>query len=138
MSTGGGTKQRGIPCNIYWAKGDCSRGFGCRYKHVKNPALEAPAAHIFTKDSAVQAVVPFLSSEGLARLSGPGTDVFFVDLTKPLDPSEVHNYLKKYLFDSFRFKASFEIYSFLSLISNATVNNKKWTPEDGQVCIDIL
>ncbi|KZT10660.1 P-loop containing nucleoside triphosphate hydrolase protein [Laetiporus sulphureus 93-53] len=128
-------------CSFYWTKGDCSRGFQCRYKHIAKDAnrRDSQGQDLQPSTTAMQAIAPFLTKEGLARLADRGTDGFFaVDTSKPLSPSEVHNYLKRFLFDSYRFKNVVEIYSFLNLISNATANNVKWTPEDGQLLLSTL
>ncbi|PCH43420.1 nucleoside triphosphate hydrolase protein [Wolfiporia cocos MD-104 SS10] len=125
-------------CNIFWTTGDCSRGFNCRYRHVPSPShLDSGSAS--TPTVARDALVPFLTPEGLARLTNRGTDGFFsIDTTKPLSPSEVQSYLSRFLFDSYRFRHAVDVYTFVSLLSNASANNAKWSPEDGQLLLKTL
>ncbi|TFY62891.1 hypothetical protein EVJ58_g3578 [Rhodofomes roseus] len=89
--------------------------------------------------SAIETLAPLLTEGGLARLTERSTDGFFAtDPSKQLTPSELHNYLKRYLFDDYRFRHVLDIYSFLNLIGNASANNAKWSPEDGQLLLATL
>ncbi|KAG8218138.1 hypothetical protein J3R82DRAFT_3675 [Butyriboletus roseoflavus] len=121
--------QPGV-CKYYWEKGRCNREFGCRYKHVQqtdnaNPP-RAPTPTNVAQPTVLQRVAPFLTEQGLSKMSGSGTDGFFSQDSVPLSPSEAHNTLKKYLSDFFRFKITFEIYAFLRPLNSASASNASW------------
>ncbi|OCH91424.1 P-loop containing nucleoside triphosphate hydrolase protein [Obba rivulosa] len=127
------TGRGGVPlgfCNAFWSNGRCDRDFQCRYKHVQNPASlsgEGTASQSGAGPSVVESVVPFLTPAGLAKLSEPGTDGFFSNnASQNQSPAEVHNYLKRFLFDSYRFRTTQDIYGFLSLLGNVSASNEKW------------
>ncbi|KZT72216.1 P-loop containing nucleoside triphosphate hydrolase protein [Daedalea quercina L-15889] len=120
-------------CRAFWADGECRHGFGCRFKHIpppshtQTPRAESPQGTFL---SAVDTIAPLLNAGGLAKLTERSTDNFFaVDPSKQLAPSEVHNHLKRYLFDDYRFRHVLDMYSFLSLVGNASTNNAKWVSD---------
>jgi len=117
-------------CRFYWSSGRCNREFECRYKHTiapgappvssARPQSTAPAL------SAIDAIAPFLTESGLAKLNGNGTDVFFASPATSMSPSETHNSLKRFLRDEFRFRKPAEVYGFLVPLSNANSSNSTW------------
>ncbi|KAH9951524.1 P-loop containing nucleoside triphosphate hydrolase protein [Amylocystis lapponica] len=136
----GSSKPYGA-CIAFWDQGRCYHEFKCKYKHIANPAhTQAPSGPPARSEATtIEAVASFLTPEGLARLSDSGTDGFFAtNTTKSLGPSEVHNYIKKYLNDSYRFPSALDVYSFVGLISNANAANSKWSAEDGQLLLSMI
>ncbi|EMD37515.1 hypothetical protein CERSUDRAFT_114154 [Gelatoporia subvermispora B] len=134
--SGRGGAPPGI-CRDFWSTGRCGREFQCYYKHVIDPSVTLDVSTP-SQPSAAQNVVdslaPFLTSAGLAKLSEPGTDGFFSGSgSQDQSPAEVHNFLKRFLADQYRFRTAQDIYGFLSLLSNVNTGNSKWTSEDGQL-----
>lgn len=117
-------------CNFYWTSGQCNREFTCRFRHTVNPgdagAPRRASPVITTPLSADEAIAPFLTESGLAKLNGSGTDIFFANHSKPMTPNEAHNALKRFLYDDFRFLKTFDIYAFLIPLSNANSSNSTW------------
>lgn len=119
-------------CNFYWVSGTCKREFACRFRHTRSsPAENTGLRTQGTPQTSLEALAPFLTEDGLARVTGTGTgtgtDVFFsADSSKDLSPTEAHNGLKRYLFDSYRFKTTFDIYAFLKPLSSAHTANTSW------------
>ena len=81
---------------------------------------------ITSQSSAIDAIAPFLTEEGLARVSGTSADVFFSAYFNELSPTAAHNALKRFLFDDFRFRSTLEIYAFLKPLSSAHIGNSSW------------
>jgi hypothetical protein len=117
-------------CKNYWTDGSCNRGFQCKFKHIKRDsagrtAESSPSSPSTSRLDAIDAISPYLTEEGLAKLSLPGTDVFFADDT-PMSPSQVQNNLRRFLRDDFRFRKTFDIYAFVGLLNNAGSNHDDW------------
>ncbi|KAF8808643.1 hypothetical protein BYT27DRAFT_7188610 [Phlegmacium glaucopus] len=121
-------------CRYYWETGACKREFDCRYQHDRcdegsKTRLQRPQFNLAAND----AIAPFLTEQGLAKMNGISTDGFFEDETlTSLSPTDAHNHFKKFLSDTFQFKTSYEVYSFLVPLSSANCNNALWTQEEGQ------
>ena len=117
-------------CSFYWKTGNCNRGFQCRYKHDLCPELRVRANTSPTSSTSTfggaSALAPFLTPAGLARLSGVGSDALFSPAPKPRTPSEVHNTLKRFLYDDYAFRNALDAYAFLNLINSATTTNSSW------------
>jgi hypothetical protein len=118
-------------CNFYWSTGKCNREFECRFRHTINPAVvtmtaDASSSEASTASPAVDIIAPFLTEAGLSKVNGTGTDVFFLNPASPLSPNEVHNHLKRFLYDDFRFRKTFDVYAFLTPISSANSSNSLW------------
>ena len=117
-------------CHFYWSSGRCDRGFGCRYQHTIAP--EAPSVSSTRPESpalslsATDAIPPFLTEPGLAKLNGNGTDVFFASPATPMSPSEARGSLVLYLSNNFKFKKPADIYDFLIPLSNVSSSNSTW------------
>lgn len=127
---GGGTigdAPKGV-CGYYWRTGECRRGFQCRYEHRRGPEanLTAESGPSSSGVFIPADIAPFLTSAAIARLSEPGTDALFLANTKARSPTEVHNLLKRFLYDSYRFRHTFDVYAFTSLLGDATTTNTTW------------
>ena len=129
--SGNGNSPPGV-CKYFWDTGKCKREFSCRYKHTQQagrttppPAPSPSATAQSTSESVLKRVAPFLTEQGLSKMSGSGTDGFFAQ-DDSLSPSEAHNTLKRYLSDYFRFKTTFEVYAFLRPLNSATASNAGW------------
>ncbi|KAJ7497553.1 hypothetical protein FB451DRAFT_1211927 [Mycena latifolia] len=126
-------------CNFYWSTGNCRREFECRFKHTRNPSLpSSPSPQPLAALASANTLAPFLTEAGLARLTAPGTDVFFSPPLKPLSPNETHNHLKKYLHDNFRFDKTYDIYGFLVPLGTLNTSGPQWAPEDGPLLLTSL
>lgn len=116
-------------CKYFWERGRCIREFDCRYAHTQkadnaNPPPASTSTSTTRPATVLQRVAPFLTEEGLSKMSGSGTDGFFSqDSSSSLSPSEAHNTLKRFLSDFFRFKSTFEVYAFLKPLNSATASN---------------
>ncbi|TFK44429.1 hypothetical protein BDQ12DRAFT_672980 [Crucibulum laeve] len=135
QQTASGPVPSGV-CRDFWATGSCRRAFDCRFRHVESAQRRksqppAPAAQ------AVDSIAPFLTSSGLARITGSGTDVFS-NPTENLSPNETHNHLKRFLYDDYRFRKTFDIYAFVIPLNSAHSSNASWTSEDGQLLLNTL
>lgn len=113
-------------CPFYWKTGDCTKGFKCRYKHEQDPATVRNQEDRRSGVNIPAALTPFLTASALSRLSAPGTDALFAPNTKARTPSEVHNLLKRFLYNDYRFRHALDVYAFASLLSDATSNNETW------------
>lgn len=121
-------------CRFFWEQGRCKREFNCHYKHTQRVENSTPSSASTSRSfgtasrsaSVLQQVAPFLTEQGLSKMSGSGTDGFFPQDPSPLSPSEAHNALKRYLSEYFRFKHTFEIYAFLKPLNSATTSNAGW------------
>lgn len=145
-NTGSPSRQREQPnlpksppgvCNFFWTSGECNREFACRYRHIRDAPNNTPPTPSTTSTSAaVDTIAPFLTQGGLAKLNGTGTDVFFANPPMALTPTDVHNHMKRFLFDDFRFRKTFEIYGFLTPLMSANTSNQAWVSADpeNQVC----
>ena len=125
-------------CTFFWQRGDCTRGFQCRARHDLNPALapEAPRTGATVASSIPAELAPFLTDAGLARMNDLSVDVLFNSSTKPKTPVEVHNFLKRFLYDNYRFLNALDVYPLVGLLTDASSNNSSWNTEDGTVSVD--
>ena len=120
-------------CSFYWKTGKCKREFECRFTHIRcddGPEItpQRPQFNLAGND----AIAPFLTEQGLAKINGIATDGFFEEgKSTSLSPTEAHSRFKRFLLDTFRFKSTFEVYSFLIPLSSASSHNPLW------VCISL-
>lgn len=117
-------------CSFYWRTGKCKREFDCKFKHTRcddgpESTPQRPKFNLAGND----AIAPFLTEQGLAKINGIATDGFFEEAS--LSPTEAHSRFKRFLSDTFRFKSSFEVYSFLTPLTSASCHNPLW------VCISL-
>ena len=119
-------------CSFYWKTGGCKREFECRYKHTRcddGPEITPQRPQFSLAGNDV--IAPFLTEQGLAKINGIATDGFFEEKSTSLSPTDAHSRFKRFLSDTFRFKISFEVYSFLIPLSSASCHNPSW------VCISL-
>ncbi|KAJ7188061.1 hypothetical protein C8R46DRAFT_1053533 [Mycena filopes] len=142
------TRQGPLPdapvgiCKFYWSTGNCRREFQCRLRHTLDPSL-SPSSSSSTpgwrsSPPTPNPLAPFLTEAGLAKLNTYGTDVFFPPPAKPMSPNEIHNHLKKFLRDDFRFFKTFDVYSFLVALASIDTSGPHWAPEDGPLLLTSL
>ncbi|KAI1789279.1 hypothetical protein LXA43DRAFT_590107 [Ganoderma leucocontextum] len=132
-SSRGGFKPRGIPnntCKFFWENGSCNRGFECTFRHVKGTATtdaqEATAAQRGDDDED-EGPIDFFSPGGLA--AGAGS---VLDDRHNLTPSEVHNHLKDFLRDDYRFESAAQVQGFVRVLASVSDSNKAWNTENAQ------
>ncbi|KAJ7651473.1 hypothetical protein DFH06DRAFT_1207067 [Mycena polygramma] len=127
-------------CRMYWSNGNCRHEYKCRFKHTQCPSSSpSPSAPPSSGPSiAANSLAPFLTEAGLAKLNSSGTDIFFPPPAKALSPNEIHNSLKRFLFDNFRFQKTFDIYSFLVPLASIDASGPSWAPEDGPLLLTSL
>jgi hypothetical protein len=115
-------------CNFYWRTGVCNREFACRFRHTKEntTAHDSQVLQRNATSSAFDAIAPYLTEAGLAKVAGTGTDIFFSIPDNPISPEEAHNHLKKFLYDTYHFNSTFEVYAFLRILTSATSTNSSW------------
>ena len=118
----------GVPrntCQFFWTTGDCSRGFECSFRHVRQttPAGPAPAAAesgaavVDQEDSSPD----FFSPEGLAIGAGSVRDQ-----RHSFNPGEVHNHLKDFTKDNYRFDSPAQVQGFVRVLASVNDRNKSW------------
>ncbi|KAJ7202968.1 AAA domain-containing protein [Mycena haematopus] len=55
-----------------------------------------------------------------------------------LSPNEIHNALKRFLRDDFRFEKTFDIYGFLVPLASVDTSGPTWAPDDGPLLLTSL
>ncbi|KIL62527.1 hypothetical protein M378DRAFT_128690 [Amanita muscaria Koide BX008] len=131
-SAGPSTSSPGGVCKFYWSTKRCRDGSNCRYSHIENPSLNAQNS---SSSGIITSLVPFLTDEGLAKVTGVGTDPLSPQPQKLLTPAQIRYDMRRFLQDDFRFKSTFEIYAFFVPLSSAISTNPAWSMEDGQVLL---
>jgi hypothetical protein len=110
-------------CQFFWTTGACVRGFGCSYRHVKQtgtastPSQTAEATPADDEDSTID----FFSPEGLAISAGSVREDRHC-----LNPSEVHNHLKEFLRENYRFDTAAQVQGFVRVLASVNDRNKTW------------
>lgn len=135
---GAGNPPPGV-CWYFWEHGRCKKEFNCRRSHTQpqktditnsSTSSSAPTTvpgPVTPSTAVLQRIAPFLTEQGLSKMSGSATDGFFSqDPSTSLSPIEAHNALKRFLYDTFRFKTTFEMYAFLKPLNSATASNANW------------
>jgi Zinc finger C-x8-C-x5-C-x3-H type (and similar) len=112
-------------CRSFWQTGACRFAFDCKYKHV---ASGSQSQRTTTRDVVVAGAtsMPFLSPGGFSRVGSSGSDVFSSIPFRVMDPNEAHNTLKRFLFDDYRFRKTFDVYAFLVPVLSANTNSNLW------------
>lgn len=115
-------------CQWFWRGGNCNRGFQCRYRHDCPDGAGATNAPVVPDSTVTSSVSPssLTQENDLSQLSNATTDPLFSTTTKSKSPSEVHNALKRFLFDKYQFRHVLDMYSFVSLLPEANSNNTSW------------
>lgn len=116
-------------CRFFWMSGRCNREFACRYRHTlsQQDSTSSPSTPGINRSPPnLDVIAPFLTEAGLAKLTSTGSDSFFSSPTNAMTPNEAHNNLKRFLFDDFRFRKTFDAYAFLKPLSSANSSNSTW------------
>ncbi|PIL30184.1 hypothetical protein GSI_07762 [Ganoderma sinense ZZ0214-1] len=137
----GGSRPSGLPpntCQFFWTSGSCNRGFECSFRHVKGPGTtdaedEATAAQGDGSEGEESVDVDFFSPSGLAAGAGTARD----DRLN-LTPSEVHNHLKEFLKDDYRFESAAHVQGFVRLLASVNDSNKAWNTENAQELLRVV
>ncbi|KAI9068435.1 hypothetical protein FKP32DRAFT_1561707 [Trametes sanguinea] len=113
----------GVPrnvCQFFWSTGSCARNFECNYRHVKQTgASEPPSTAVGNPQG--EEDVDFFSPDGLARNVGSVREDRF-----NLNPSEVHNHLRDFTRDRYRFDNAAQIQGFVKILGSVNDGNKNW------------
>ncbi|KAK7005664.1 hypothetical protein R3P38DRAFT_3038842 [Favolaschia claudopus] len=129
-------------CNFYWSTGNCRREFDCKYAHTRNPKTSpsrSPSPASFNAPStAPNVLAPFLTEAGLAKLNTSSADIFFPPPSKALSPNQIHNNLKNFLREDYRFEKTFDIYAFVISLASIDASGPTWAPEDGPLMLTRL
>ncbi|KXN87132.1 NFX1-type zinc finger-containing protein 1 [Leucoagaricus sp. SymC.cos] len=110
-------------CQFFWTTGVCNRGIECPFHHVKKTgatSVQTQAAEDATGDDE-DGFTDFFSPEGLAVGAGSVRED-----RHNLNPSEVHNHLKEFLRDNYRFVTAAEIQGFVRVLASVNDRNKTW------------
>ncbi|KAI1789230.1 hypothetical protein LXA43DRAFT_1155066 [Ganoderma leucocontextum] len=136
---GGGPGLQGVPrnvCQFYWTSGACDRAFDCSFRHVRGTtatgAQETTAAQ-GDNSGEDDDVVDFFSPEGLAASAGSVREDHHT-----LNPSEVHNHLKEFLRDSYRFETAAQVQGFVRVLASVNDRNKTWNTESAQAFLETV
>lgn len=117
-------------CRFFWTAGQCNHEFACRFRHDR-PVEVGSRGHQSEEPgessaSAMDKIVSYLIESGSSKITDSGTDIFFSANTTNQSPPEVHNSLKRFLADDFRFKTTSDAYEFMVLINSANTTNASW------------
>ena len=124
---GPGTAPQGIPrgvCQFWWTSGVCDRSFECSFRHVRGgPAVGAQDTTAAQADDGAEEddTVDFFSPEGLAASAGSVREEHH-----SMNPSEVHNHLKEFLRDNYRFDSAAQVQGFVRVLASVNDRNKAW------------
>ncbi|KXN82335.1 NFX1-type zinc finger-containing protein 1 [Leucoagaricus sp. SymC.cos] len=116
----------GVPrnvCQFFWTSGACARGFECSYRHIKQAdttGVQSQVAEVIAVADEDD-IVDFFSPEGLAIGAGS-----LLEDRHNLNPSEVHNHLKDFLRDNYRFCTAAQVTGFVRLLASVNDRNKAW------------
>ena len=109
-------------CRSYWSKGQCAKD-GCRFKHIRSQSESTPQPSLTTN---LDPVPPFLTDEGMAKVTGTGSNFLSRQQANPLRPGQVQHKLKRFLADDFHFSQTSDVYTFFILIDSAVSTNLPW------------
>jgi len=118
-------------CRYYWTSGHCKMEFGCHFRHTQeeiahNSILSSPRGNALSV-VAKEMIAPFLTEKGLAKISSNATDGFFVENdSSTQSPTDAHRILQRFLMDNYKFRISFDVYSFLGPLCSANPSNNLW------------
>lgn len=118
-------------CRTFWNTGKCRFEFSCRYRHSRQSEAHASSGRggspvaMSMAPAPIEVIAPFLTDAGLAKISGPGADAFSSS-NRQLDPQVTQAQLRRFLTDDFRFHSTNQIYPFVSLLNNASSENRSW------------
>ncbi|KAG9309779.1 hypothetical protein JVU11DRAFT_10153 [Chiua virens] len=98
----------------------------CKQVQKHGSSLLSAGSTTIQSTAVLQRVAPFLTEGGLSKMSGSGTDGFFSQDPSSLSPSEAHNAIRRFLFNKFTFKSTFEVHAFVKILSSATTGDTRW------------
>ena len=108
--------------SFYWKTG--GREFDCIYKHIRcddDPQITPPRPKLNLVGN--DAIAPILTKQGLEKINGIATRR---EVNVVVADGSSHSRFKRFLSDTFRFKISFDVYSFLVPLSSASCHNYFW------------
>ena len=108
-------------CRFY-SKGQCKND-DCRFRHIRSQSESTSQPSLSTNSGAD---LPFLTDEGLAKVTGTGTDSLSPKPANPLSPGDVQYKLKRFLADNYHFRKTYDVYAFFTLINSAVSTNPSW------------
>ncbi|KAI0816803.1 hypothetical protein BC628DRAFT_1334253 [Trametes gibbosa] len=127
----------GVPrnvCQFFWSTGACARGFECSFRHVKQSGpspLPGQQTDCNTSKHSQSEEVDFFSTEGLTAGSTQ-------EDRHSLNPSDVHNHLKEFTHDKYRFDGASQIHGFVRLLGSINDNNKAWNTANTQEFLEVV
>lgn len=120
-------------CRFYWRTGSCRFEFNCRYRHMTSEAqaevdkpVRAWSPSPMSMSIDFRVIAPFLTDAGLTKMSCLGTDVFWSSVDRKLNPQMTQYYLSHFLSDGYHFRSVEQVYSFVTLLKNASSENDTW------------
>jgi len=119
-------------CRYYWTRGHCRMEFRCHFRHTQqeiahNSRLLSSPCGSFMSVAAREMIAPFLTENGLAKINSNTTDGFFAENdASTQSPTDAHRILKRFLMDNYKFRTSFDVYSFLGPLCSANSCNNLW------------
>ena len=129
------SSEKSLPpgaCRSWWKDGTCRQEFNCRFRHIRpqekhpRPKDGQPALPGSSGPLDMDAIAPYLTDAGLAKISGSSADIFSLSSGRKLDPQETKNHLQRYLHNDYRFQNVVHMHTFVSLLNNASSENKSW------------
>ncbi|OSD04967.1 hypothetical protein PYCCODRAFT_1475560 [Trametes coccinea BRFM310] len=118
-------------CQFFWSTGSCARNFECSYRHVKQTGpVEGPTTAVGVSQAED---IDFFSPDGLAISVGSVREDRF-----NLNPSEVHNHLRDFTRDRYRFDKAAQIQGFVRILGSVNDGNKNWNTENAQEFLDVV
>ncbi|KAI0375984.1 hypothetical protein BV20DRAFT_31266 [Pilatotrama ljubarskyi] len=129
----------GVPrnvCQFFWSTGICARSFECSFRHVKAAAATPAVSHPTEVDASQPAQeedVDFFSTEGLSISIGSARED-----RHNLNPSEVHNHLKDFVHDKYRFDSASRIQGFVRILASVNDGNKTWNTANAQELLEVI
>ncbi|CDO69109.1 hypothetical protein BN946_scf185042.g11 [Trametes cinnabarina] len=125
----------GVPrnvCQFFWSTGSCAKNFECNYRHVRQTGVSDPPTD---SSQALQGEqeLDFFSPDGLAASVGSVREDRY-----NLNPSEVHNHLRDFTHDRYRFEHAAQIQGFVRILGSVNDGNKNWNTENAQEFLDVV
>ncbi|RDX40863.1 hypothetical protein OH76DRAFT_1412593 [Lentinus brumalis] len=123
-------------CQFFWTSGACSRGFECSFRHVKQAGTaegQSQGGDATAAQTDEDAALDFFSPEGLAVSAGSVREE-----RHNLNPSDVHNYLKEFLWDNYRFNSAAQVQGFVRILASVNDRNKSWNTASAQEFLQVV
>lgn len=124
-------------CQFYWSTGSCNRSFECTFSHVRQPVSDNNGQDQGDNGGAAVAhqrdALNFFSPEGLAVSAGSVREQ-----RHSFNPGEVHNHLKVFTKDNYRFEGAAQIQGFVRVLASVSDTNTSWVRPKGSEAPDFL